>query len=71
MSVVGQEAAIWHSCTIFYKGAIKENCYANRPETIKHLKANIRDTIVEIQFQTLEKVHEKWYDEARRVSHIN
>ena len=26
-------------------GAIKEKCYADKPDTIEHLKAKIRDTL--------------------------
>ena len=32
-------------------------CYADKPETIEHLKANIRGVIAEIGIQTLDKVH--------------
>ena len=35
----------------------KEVYYADKLETIKHLKANTRDTIDEIGHHTLEKVH--------------
>ena len=38
--------------------AFKEKCYANIPETVEHLKANIRGAIAEIQFHTFEKGHE-------------
>lgn len=60
----------------FLWGAVKDKCYADKPETIEHLKANIRDAIAEIQPHTLAKVLENWSDrmgycEASRGSHMN
>ena len=37
-------------------GAIKENCYADKPETIDALKNNIREAIEEIQLHTIDNV---------------
>ena len=33
----------------FLWGAVKEKCFADKLETIEHLKANIRDAITEIR----------------------
>ena len=38
-------AAIWHRCTIICRGAVKDKCYADMPETIDALKDNIRKAI--------------------------
>ena len=35
-------AAIWHRWTIF-GGAVKDKCYADKPQTIDALKDNIRE----------------------------
>ena len=35
--------------------AVKENCYAGKPETIEHVKANIRDNIADIRYHILKK----------------
>ena len=37
-------------------GAIKDKCYADKPDTIKALKDNIREAIVEIQLHTIDNV---------------
>ena len=37
-------------------GAVKDNCYANKPEIIDALKDNIREAIGEIQMHTIVKV---------------
>ena len=37
-------------------GAIKDKCYADKPETIKALKDNIREAIGEIQLHTIDNV---------------
>ena len=50
-------AAIWHRWTIIY--AIKDKCYADKPETIDALKDNIREGIGEIQLHTIDNVL-KW-----------
>ena len=60
----------------FLRGAVKDKCYADHPEAIEHLKANIRGAIAEILLYTLEKVLENWSDrmgycEASRGSHMN
>ena len=43
------EAAISQRLTNFCKAPLKKKCYANKPNTIKHLKANIRNAITERQ----------------------
>ena len=35
-------------------GAVKDKCYANKPETIDALKDNIREAIGEIQLRTID-----------------
>ena len=60
----------------FLWGSVKEKCNAYKAETIDLLKANIRDTIAQIQFHTLQKVHESWSDwmsycKTSRSSHMN
>ena len=37
-------------------GAVKDKCYANKPETIDALKDNIREAIGEIQLHTISNV---------------
>ena len=37
-------------------GAVKDECYADKPETINALKDNIREAIGEIQLHTIDKV---------------
>ena len=60
----------------FLWSAVKEKCFADKPEAIELLKAKICDAIVEIRAHTLEKVHENFSDrmkyyEASRDSHMN
>ena len=37
-------------------GAVKDKCYADKPETIEALKDNIREAIGEIQLHTIDNV---------------
>ena len=37
-------------------GAVKDKCYADKPETIDALKDNIREPIGEIQLHTIDNV---------------
>ena len=37
-------------------GAVKDKCYADKPETIDALKNNIREAIGEIQLHTIDNV---------------
>ena len=37
-------------------GAVKDKCYADKPETIDALKENIREAIGEIQLHTIDNV---------------
>ena len=55
-------AAIWHRWTIICWGAVKAKCYADKPETIDALKANIREAIGEIQLHTIDNVLNNWSD---------
>ena len=57
-------------------GAVKDKCYADKPETIDALKDNIREVIDEIQLYTIDNVLKNWTDGvgccmASRVTHLN
>ena len=43
-------------------GAVKDTCYADKPETIDALKDNIREAIGEIQLHTIDNVLKNWTD---------
>ena len=49
---------VWpaRSCDLTPWGGIKDECYANNPETSGALKANIREAIGEIQLHTIDNV---------------
>ena len=56
--------------------AVKDNCYAYKPETIDALKDNIREAIGGIQLHTIYNVLKNWTDRvgyciASRDSHLN
>ena len=56
--------------------AVKDKCYAGKPETIDVLKDNIHEAIGEIQLHTIDNVLKKWNDRvgycmASRGSHLN
>ena len=42
--------------------AIKDKCYADKPETIDASKENIREAIGEIQLHTIDNVLKNWTD---------
>ena len=57
-------------------GAVKDKCYADKPETIDALKDNILAAIGEIQLHTIDNVLKNWADRvgycmASRGSHLN
>ena len=57
-------------------GAVKDKCYADKPETIDVLMDNIREAIVEIQLHIVDNVLQNWTDRvgycmASRGSHLN
>ena len=57
-------------------GAVKDKCYANKPETIDVLKYNIREAIGEIQLHSIDNVLKNLTDRvgycmASRGSHLN
>ena len=57
-------------------GAVKDKCYADKPETIDALKDNIRETICEIQLHTIDNMLKNWTDRvgycmASRGNHLN
>ena len=43
-------------------GAFKNQCYADKPQTIDALKDNIREAIGEIQLHTIDNVLKSWTD---------
>ena len=57
-------------------GAVKDKCYAEKPETINALKHNIPEAIGEIQQHTIDNVLKNYTDRvgycmASRVSYLN
>ena len=42
--------------------ALKDKCYADKPETIDALKENIREAIGEIQLHIIDNVLKNWTD---------
>ena len=57
-------------------GAVKDKCYADKPETIDALRDNIREAIGEIQLHTIDNVLKNLinrvaYCMASRGSHLN
>ena len=57
-------------------GAVKDKCYADKPETIDALKDNIHEAIGKIQLHTSDNVLKNWTDRvghcvARPGSHWN
>ena len=57
-------------------GAVKEKCYADKPEKIDALNGNIREAIGEKQLHTIDNVLKNWTDRvgycmASRSSHLN
>ena len=57
-------------------GAVKDKCYADKPETINALKDNIREAIGEIQLHTIDNLLKNWIDHvgyclASRGCHLN
>ena len=56
--------------------AVKDKCYADKPETIDALKDNIREAIGKIRLHTIHNVLTNWTDRvgycmASRGSHLN
>ena len=46
----------------YLRGAVKDKCYADKPETIDALKDNIREAIGEIQLLTIDNMLKNWID---------
>ena len=44
----------------YLSGAVKDKCYADKPETIDALKYNIREAIGEIQLHKIDNVLKNW-----------
>ena len=64
---------VWPPLDYYLWDAVKDKCYADKPETIDALKDNIREVIGEIQLHTVLK---NWTDRvgycmASRDSHLN
>ena len=60
----------------YLRGAGKDKCYADKPETINALKDNIREPIGKIQLYTIDNVLKNWTDRigycmASRGSQLN
>ena len=57
-------------------GAVKDKCYADKPETTDALEDNFHDAIGEMQLHTIDNVLKNWIDRvgycmASRDSHLN
>ena len=57
-------------------GAVKDKCYADKPEIIDALKGNIREAIGEMQLHTIDNVLKNWTDRvdycmASQGNHLN
>ena len=64
------------SLNYYLWGAVKDTCYADKPETINALKTNIREAIGEIQLHGIDNVLKNCTDRvgycmASRGSHLN
>ena len=44
----------------YFRGAVKDKCYADKSETIDALKDNIREAISEIQLHTIDTYIHNW-----------
>ena len=56
--------------------AVKDRCYADKPNTIDSLKDNIREAICEIQLHIIDNVFKNWTDrvgycKGSQGSHLN
>ena len=47
---------LWAALDYYLRGAAKDKCYADKPETIDALKDNIREATGEIQLHTINNV---------------
>ena len=57
-------------------GAVKDKCYADKPDTIDALKDNIREEIDEIQLHIIDNVLKNWtncvgYYMSSQRNHLN
>ena len=64
--IVSRRAVVW-SCVLtplyyYFWGAVKDKCYADKPETIDALKDNICERFGEIQLHTIDNVLKNWID---------
>ena len=67
--VISRGDAVWpsRSCDLtpldhYLGSAFKNQCYAEKPETVHALKDNIREAIGEIQLHTIDNVLKNWTD---------
>ena len=53
----------------YFWGAVKDKCYADKPETIDALNDNIFEAIGEILLHTIDNVLKNWADRVGRLLH--
>ena len=53
---------LWAALDYYLLGAVKDKCYADKPETIDALKDNIREAIGAIHLHTIDNVLKNWSD---------
>ena len=69
--ISSREDVVWppRSCNLpplnyCLRGAIKDKCYVDKPETIHALKDNIREAVGEIQLHIIDNVLKNWINWA-------
>ena len=67
--VVWPSRSVWSPLDYYWWDAVKDKCYADKPETIDVLNDNIREAIDEIQLHAIDNVLKNWAD--RVGSHLN
>ena len=67
--IISRADVVWppRSCDLtplnyYLWDAVKDKCYADKPETINALKDNIREASGEIQLHTVDNVLKNWID---------
>ena len=82
-SISRRSDVVWppRSCDLvpldyYLRGAVKDKCYADKPETIDALNDNMREAIAEIQLHTMDNMLKNWTDRlgycmASQGSHLN
>ena len=79
--IISSKADVIRSCDLtlldyYLWGAVKDKCYADKPETIDILKNNIREAIDETQLHTVDNLLKNWFDRVgycmeSQGSHLN